>query len=190
VVLLRGVAAGAFFTAEAFIPLMLVSQRGLSPTLAGLSLTSGALSWALGSFLQGRSWAESRRPLLIRGGFVASALAIAVASTALVPSVPAWLVAVGWACGGIGMGLMFASIGVLTLNLSTPEDTGANSASLQVSDSLGNVSLTLLAGVLFASVGHGAGGFAAIFWTMAAVALLGAAVSGRITRSSGTTLGS
>ena len=32
VVLLRGVAAGSFIAAESFVPLMLVTQRGLSPT--------------------------------------------------------------------------------------------------------------------------------------------------------------
>lgn len=41
VVLLRGVAAGSFIAAESFVPLMLVTQRGLSPTLAGFSLAAG-----------------------------------------------------------------------------------------------------------------------------------------------------
>lgn len=41
VVLLRGVAAGSFISAESFVPLMLVTQRGLSPTLAGFSLAAG-----------------------------------------------------------------------------------------------------------------------------------------------------
>jgi MFS family permease len=180
VILLRGLAAGAFFAVEAFIPLMLVTQRGLSPTLAGLSLTSGGLSWALGSWLQGRPWADRHRGLLIRTGFLMSAAAIACAGLALVPAVPAWIVAVAWAVGGAGMGLTISSVGVLMLGLSAPEETGENSASLQVSDALGNVVLTGLAGVLFTSIGTGTGrGFAAIFVTMTAVTLLGAAVCGR-----------
>jgi predicted MFS family arabinose efflux permease len=180
VILLRGIAAGAFFSAEAFIPLMLVTQRGLSPTMAGLSLATGGTSWALGSWLQGRPWADRHRTLLIRAGFLMSAFAIAGAGLALVPAVPTWLVAVVWTVGGLGMGLAVASIGVLMLGFSDADDTGENSASLQVSDALGNVLLTGLAGVLFSTVGTGtSGGFAAIFATMTAVTLLGAAVCGR-----------
>ncbi|MGI5530354.1 MFS transporter [Streptomyces syringium] len=53
-VLLRGVAAAAYFTVESFIPLMLVNERDLSPTAAGMSLTGAALSWAGAAWLQGR----------------------------------------------------------------------------------------------------------------------------------------
>ncbi|MCX5212665.1 MFS transporter [Kitasatospora sp. NBC_00240] len=193
VILLRGVAAGAFFAAEAFIPLMMVTQRGLSPTLAGLTLTSGGLSWALGSWLQGRPGAEKYRDAMIRAGFVLTAVAIAGAALVLVPAVPTWVAAVAWAVGGIGMGLAVASISVLMMKLSTPEEAGANSASLQMSDALGNVLLVGLAGVLFGALGGGslaaahegaegtgsAGAFAVIFLTMTGVALLGALVSGR-----------
>ncbi len=194
VILLRGVAAGAFFAAEAFIPLMMVTQRGLSPTLAGLTLTSGGLSWALGSWLQGRPGAERYRAVMIRGGFVLSTVAIAGAALVLVPAVPAWAAALAWGVGGIGMGLTVASVSVLMMKLSAPEDAGANSAALQMSDALGNVLLTGLAGVMFAALGGGsmavahgsaegagsAGAFAVILLTMAGVALLGALLAGRV----------
>ncbi|WP_377271142.1 MFS transporter [Peterkaempfera sp. SMS 1(5)a] len=193
VILLRGVAAGAFFAAEAFIPLMLVTQRHLSPTLAGLSLASGGLSWALGSWVQGRPWAGRHRHALIRIGLLLTAAAIAGAALALVPAMPAAVVACAWALGGAGMGMAVASISVLMMSLSAPDEAGANSASLQVSDALGNILLVGLAGVLFsglggAAVAHGSGGtgtgstggFAVIFMVMTGVALLGAAVSGRV----------
>lgn len=197
VILLRGVAAGAFFAAEAFIPLMMVTQRGLSPTLAGLTLTSGGLSWALGSWLQGRPGAERHREAMIRGGFVLTAVAIAGAGLVLVPAVPVWAAAVAWGVGGIGMGLTVASVSVLMMKLSAPQDAGANSASLQMSDALGNVLLVGLAGVLFSALGGGSvavahgnaegagspGAFAVIFLTMTGVALLGALVSGRVRRA-------
>jgi len=190
VILLRGVAAGAFFAAEAFVPLMMVTQRDLSPTLAGLTLTSGGLSWALGSWLQGRPAAERHREALIRLGFMLTAVSIAGAALVLFPAVPAWVAAAAWAVGGVGMGLAVASISVLMMKLSTPEEAGANSASLQMSDALGNVLLIGLAGVLFAGLGGGsaaaaqdspvpAAAFAVIFLVMAGVALFGALVSGR-----------
>ncbi|MFG2823573.1 MFS transporter [Kitasatospora sp. NPDC048365] len=191
VILLRGVAAGAFFAAEAFIPLMMVTQRGLSPTLAGLTLTSGGLSWALGSWLQGRPAAERYRGAMIRAGFVLTAVAIGGAALVLVPAVPTWAAATAWGIGGVGMGMAVASISVLMMKLSEPEETGANSAALQLSDALGNVLLIGLAGVLFAALGGGspvaaeaqgstpATPFAVIFLVMAGVALVGAAVAGR-----------
>lgn len=176
---------------------MMVTQRGLSPTLAGLTLTSGGLSWALGSWLQGRPGAERYREAMIRGGFVLTAVAIAGAALVLVPAVPAWAAAVAWGVGGIGMGLTVASVSVLMMKLSTPEDAGANSASLQMSDALGNVLLVGLSGVLFAALGGGSvaaahegvegagstGAFAVIFLTMTGVALLGALVSGRVRKA-------
>ena len=48
VVLLRGVAAGSFIAAESFVPLMLVTQRGLTPTMAGLSLAVGGADLGAG----------------------------------------------------------------------------------------------------------------------------------------------
>ncbi|MER7669089.1 MFS transporter [Kitasatospora sp. NPDC096128] len=194
VILLRGLAAGAFLGAEAFVPLMMTTQRDLSPTLSGLTLTSGGLTWALGSWLQGRPGAERYREAMIRGGFVLTAVAIAAAALVLVPAVPAWMASVAWGVGGIGMGLTVASVSVLMMKLSAPEDAGANSAALQMSDALGNVLLTGLAGVLFAALGGGSlaaahegagadgspGAFAVILLVMAAVAALGALLAGRV----------
>ncbi|MGF1431148.1 MFS transporter [Kitasatospora sp. LaBMicrA B282] len=193
-ILLRGVASGSFFAAESFIPLMMVTQRHLSPTMAGLTLTSGGLSWAFGSWLQGRPGAERVREQLIRAGFLLTAVAILGCALVLVPAAPTWSAAVAWTFGGIGMGLLIASLSVLVMKLSPPNAAGANSASLQVSDALGTVLLVGLAGVLFAGLGGGAaaavgatgaggvprGGFAAIFLTMAGVAVLGAVLAGRV----------
>jgi MFS family permease len=156
VVLLRGVAAGTFFAAESFVPLMLVTERGLTPTLAGLSLAGGGASWAAGSWVQGRPRMEPHRPRLLQLGFCLIALAIAGAGTALLPGVPAWIVACAWVVGGAGMGTVISSLSVLLMAQSAPEETGTNSASLQTSDSLGNVLLVALAGVLFAALGGGA----------------------------------
>ncbi|BFV59066.1 MFS transporter [Kitasatospora sp. CMC57] len=201
VIVLRGVAAGAFFTAELFIPLMMVTQRHLSLTMAGLTLTSGGLSWALGSWLQGRPAADRHREALIRLGFLLTAVSIAGAALVLIPAVPVWVAAVSWAVGGVGMGLAVASISVLMMKLSKPEEAGVNSASLQLSDALGNVALAGLAGVLFAALGGGSvaatgaaataaatatqagvpvAPFALIFAVMTGVALLGAALTGRV----------
>jgi MFS family permease len=195
VVLLRGVAAGAFISAESFVPLMLVTQRGLSPTLAGFSLAAGGGTWALGSYVQSRQRLEPYRERLMTLGMLVVAAAIATAPTVLIHAVPVWIVAVAWGFGCFGMGLVISSTSVLLLHLSAPEEAGANSAALQISDGLSNVILLSAGGAAFAALGGGTvapttvraavGGshpvaFAAVFLPMAVVALVGAWVTTRL----------
>ncbi|MFI6205321.1 MFS transporter [Streptomyces sp. NPDC051041] len=193
VVLLRGVAAGSFIAAESFVPLMLVTQRGLSPTLAGFSLAAGGATWALGSWLQSRPRAEPYRERLMTVGMLLVAAAIAAAPSVLIDAVPAWTVAVAWGFGCFGMGLVISSTSVLLLRLSAPEEAGANSAALQISDGLSNVLLLAAGGAAFAALGGGTvthaateatgshpAAFAAVFLPMAGVALAGAWVTTRL----------
>ncbi|MFC3577868.1 MFS transporter [Streptomyces yaanensis] len=195
VVLLRGVAAGAFISAESFIPLMLVTQRGLSPTLAGFSLAAAGGTWALGSYVQSRPRLEPYRERLMTLGMLIVAVAIVTAPSVLIHAVPVWTVAVAWGFGCFGMGLVISSTSVLLLSLSAPEEAGANSAALQISDGLSNVLLLAAGGAAFAALGGGtvahtatgttAGGshpaaFAVVFLPMAGVALVGAWVTTRL----------
>ncbi|MET9482953.1 MFS transporter [Streptomyces sp. NPDC006638] len=194
VILLRGVSAGSFIAAESFVPLMLVTERGLSPTMAGLSLAVGGLTWALGSYIQSRPRMEPYRVRLMTGGMVLVAAAIATAPTVLIQSVPVWIVGVAWGVGCLGMGLVLASTSVLLLKLSAPEEAGLNSAALQISDGLSNVLLLAVGGAAFAALGGGSVGghavstatgshptaFAAVFLPMAAVALAGVWVATRV----------
>ncbi|WP_329615985.1 MFS transporter [Streptomyces brevispora] len=197
VVLLRGVAAGSFIAAESFVPLMLVTQRGLSPTMAGLSLAAGGGTWALGSYVQSRPRLEPHRERLMVGGMVLVAAAIAAAPAVLIDGVPVWTVAAAWAVGCFGMGMVIASTSVLLLKLSAPQEAGANSAALQISDGLSNALLLAAGGAAFGALGGGAvgavheaveagasgshpGAFAVVFLPMAGVALVGAWVATRV----------
>ncbi|MFG3196565.1 MFS transporter [Streptomyces sp. NPDC048208] len=181
VVLLRGLSAGSFIAAESFVPLMLVTQRGLSPTLAGFSLAAGGLTWAAASWVQSRDRMEPYRERLMTLGMVLVAAAIAAAPAVLVPAVPVWTVAVAWGFGCFGMGLVISSTSVLLLKLSAPAEAGANSAALQISDALSNVVLLAAAGAAFATLGSdGTPAFASVFLPMAGVALVGAWVTTRL----------
>ncbi|GAA1016551.1 MFS transporter [Streptomyces thermogriseus] len=195
VVLLRGLAGGSFIAAESFVPLMLVTQRGLSPTLAGFSLAAGGATWALGSWVQSRPRMAPYRERLMTLGMLLVAAAIATAPSVLIDAVPVWTVAVAWGFGCFGMGLVIASTSVLLLRLSAPEEAGINSAALQISDALSNVVLLAAGGAAFAALGGGmvahttataAGSpshpaaFAAVFLPMAGVALVGAWVTRRL----------
>ncbi|MCX3063524.1 MFS transporter [Streptomyces beihaiensis] len=195
VVLLRGVAAGAFVSAESFVPLMLVTERGLSPTLAGFSLAAGGATWAFGSWVQSRPRLAVYRGRLVTAGMVLVAAAIAAAPSVLIHAVPVWVVAVVWAFGCLGMGLVISSTSVLLLELSAPEEAGANSAALQISDGLSNSVLLAAGGAAFAAMGGGAvghggaavgaagshpGAFVVVFLPMAGVAVVGAWVATRL----------
>ncbi|MGK5639556.1 MFS transporter [Streptomyces sp. URMC 126] len=203
VVLLRGVAAGAFLGAESFIPLMLVTERGLSATAAGLSLTGGGLAWALGSFTQSRSGLERHRQRLMGLGMVLVAVSVALVPLVLVDGVPVWLVAVAWIIGGYGIGLTISSSGILVLSLSRPGEEGVNSAALQLSDALGNIVLVGAGGVLFGAFGGGTvategdaadtaappAAFVSVYVTLAAVALAGAWITTRLRPAEGEATG-
>jgi MFS family permease len=195
VVLLRGLASGSFTAAESFVPLMLVTQRGLSPTMAGFSLAAGGLSWAVGSYVQARPSMEAHRERLMSVGMVFVAGGVAAAASVLIEAVPAWTVAVVWTFSCFGMGLVISSTSVLLLKFSAPEEAGANSAALQISDGLTNVLLLAGTGAAFAALGGGSvaadataaaasgshpGAFAVVFLPMACVALVGAWVTTRL----------
>lgn len=128
-------------------------------------------------------------------GMVLVAAAIAGAPSVLIPSVPVWIVAVAWAFGCFGMGLVTSSTSVLLLQLSAPAEAGTNSAALQISDGLSNAVLLSIGGAAFGALGGGTVGhtvgsasgtgshpaaFAAVFLPMAVVALAGAWVATRV----------
>ncbi|MFD5870425.1 MFS transporter [Streptomyces sp. NPDC060322] len=198
VILLRGMSSGSFIVAESFVPLMLVTQRGLSPTLAGLSLAAGGLTWALGSYVLARPRLEPHQGTLMMAGMVLVTLAVVAAPSVLIEAVPVWTLAVVWGVGCFGMGMVIASTSVLLLKLSAPREAGANSAALQISDGLSNALLLAAGGAAFAALGGGAvgaaahgtvgseaavahpGAFVVVFMPMAAVALVGVWVASRV----------
>jgi MFS family permease len=184
VVVLRGVFAGAFFGAEVFVPLLLIEQRGLATTLAGASLTGGALTWSLGSWYQGRPHRRFSRNQLVTLGLILVAVGIAITSTVLANAMPPFMAAIGWLVAGLGMGLGITSLSVLVLELSPVEEQGANAAALQVSDAFGSIVLIGAAGAIFAGL-HTAGEdnsgvFLLIFGVTTLVAVAGAVISPRV----------
>ncbi|MFF3251898.1 MFS transporter [Actinacidiphila glaucinigra] len=185
VVLLRGVASGTFLGAESFVPLMLVTQRHMSPTLAGLSLAAGGVTWGIGSWIQGRPGLEPHRERLVVLGMFLMAAAIAGAALPLLDAAPAWSAAAAWAVGGLGAGLVISSLSVILFKLSAPSEAGANSAALQVSDALSSVVLVAAAGTVFAALGGASGAFTAVLLPLAVLALAGVGVAARLRPKTG-----
>jgi MFS family permease len=183
---LRGLLAGAFFGIEAAVPLSLTLQHGYGATAAGLPLACAGLSWATGSWIQGRvddSDGGRRRIALIRTGFVFVAMGGGLMALAAAPSLPGWLAYPAWTIAGLGAGLSMPGISVLMLRYTTDADRGADSAALQLSDATASALTTGIAGALVAAAARDAisatSGFVALDITMCALAVLGASVAHR-----------
>ena len=180
----RGLLPGAFFGAEAFVPLMLVEQRSVPLLQAGAVLTVGAIGWTAGSWLQSRPWLRMRRDVLITLGCASVAFGLALVSlVAFFPRLPYGLVAFSWVLGGLGMGLATASTSLAVMSLSAAGDQGRNGSSLNVYDALGSAIFIGVAGTIFAAL-HPTGNLALTFGvveaSMAVVALLAVITSLRI----------
>lgn len=188
-ILMRGVLAGSFFGAETFVPLMLIEERGLATAVAGLTLTGAALSWTVGSWIQGRPRNRIARHRLIQWGSGLVGVGIAVMSLTLWHALPPLMAGLGWVVGGLGMGLAMSSVNVVMLELSTVAEQGFNSAALQLSDAMGSILLIGLGGVVFAQLhddapgGSSAAAFLLIYGAMTAVALFGAWIAPRVAAS-------
>jgi MFS family permease len=184
VVLIRGIFAGSFFAAEWFVPLMLVSERGLSSVFAGGALSGAAVGWFVGSWIQGRPTLTITRDRLVVMGAAFTTTGLAVSSIVALEAVPWQLIAFTWAIGSFGMGILYGSLGVLVLQLSPPEVQGVNSAALQISDSLGVILATGLGGVIFATshvrAGQDSGVYLTIFLVMTVIAVVGTSVAPRV----------
>ena len=158
-VVYRTAVDAAFFGSEAFLTLMLVEHRGLSPALAGLALTCGALGWFSGSWSQGH-WpggGPDRYRLLVIGGLL---IGLALTALTLTPlgGVPVVVVAAPiWAVVGLGMGWAMSCSSVLLLRLSPAGQSGRSAAAVQIGDNLGSMLGIGLSGAVFAA-GHDPGG--------------------------------
>ncbi|WP_236647716.1 hypothetical protein [Micromonospora sicca] len=99
----------------------------------------------------------------------------------VVPAVPVPFAVLGWATAGLGMGLLYPSLSVLTLALSASGEQGRNSSSLQLGDSLFAATVLALTGaVLAVGPAPGPAGYAATLAVAAGCGLLGVLLAGRV----------
>lgn len=168
----RALQAGAFFAAEAFLPLSLVETRGTTLFRAGLMLTVGSVGWASGSWLQSQPWLRLRRDQLIQVGAMFSLLGVAVIGAGTWWGWSPLLIGLGWTIGGLGMGLSNASGSLSVMQLSEPARLGRNTSSLQVSEALGNSLFIGLAGTVYANLLGDTGQVATFGWVFTVVSVV------------------
>ncbi|UPG84545.1 MFS transporter [Luteibacter aegosomatis] len=151
VIALRGVAASAFFGTEAFLPLMFSHEHGMTPMWAGLAISGGALGWFSGSWYQGHYATISRQALLNRGTALMS-IGTMLAAMGTFHWMPVAASIAGWMLTGLGMGMAYATVSVLTLAMSSMEEQGKNSSALQLCESLMVAATLAIGGSLFAAL--------------------------------------
>ncbi|MCD0450518.1 MFS transporter [Actinocorallia sp. API 0066] len=180
VILLRGLAAGAFFSGDVYLPYLLTEEYGWGPALAGLSLTLGGLSWSTASAVQGQLGARLPHGRAVTSGtaLILGSLAATFATAAL--GLHPAVAIIGWTVGGAGMGLMYPRLSTLALGLAAPAERGFTSSALTILDSLGAALCLAVAGLLFAGLSHG---FGAVFGFVTAVGVAAVIVAPRVTRT-------
>lgn len=173
----------AFFGAEAFVPLMLTSQRDRSPVFAGLALTAASLTWATGSWTQARMSDTWERRSMVRAGFLLVAIGIAAVAFVLWHAVPVAVVPLAWGVAGLGMGLAYPSFSLITLAHAGDGEEGRASSSLKLNEVLCSAMGTGIGGAIIAAGEAGGwegGSMAAVFAFAAAVAASGVLLAARL----------
>ncbi len=189
-VLLRGVMTFAFFSGDAYIPLLLQTWRGTPATLTGIVFTVTTIAWSTGTWLQARRIDRVGPHRFVALGFACVALGAALTIPAVLSWVPPEITVVTWILPGIGMGFMYSAVTLVVLRGVPPAGQGAASSALQLSDILGTALGTGVGGAITAlgerSGGDGLGwALAAVYGMSVVMALFGVVTSGRIRTGSG-----
>ncbi|WP_295101492.1 MFS transporter [uncultured Microbacterium sp.] len=180
VLLVRGLAAAGFFGAQVYIPYLLTDRYAVSPTIAGLSLTGGALAWSAAATLQGRLGVRLSSAVAVRVGTVLVVAGVLLALVAVMLAAPVAVIIVAWIVAGAGMGLMSPRTSALTLEMSAPENQGFNSSAMTVADSFGSALALAIAGVLFTGIAGVGDPFVAVFAFAGIIALAAAVLAPRV----------
>lgn len=177
----------AFFGTEAFLPLTVVELRGASVTVGGIALSAAAVTWSIGSWLQARFAGRGTRGALVLAGCTLIGVGIVIIATVLLPSVPIAVAAVGWAIGGLGMGLAYSMLTLLVLETATPGEEGFSSSALALMFTLGTALGAGVGGAVVALADAGtlelATALGIVFAIMLAAAVGGFGIALRIPRS-------
>ena len=180
-VLLRGLINGAFLGVEAFLPLLLQDVHGWSPAQAGLILTVGSVTWALGSSVQARVRSQHQRTFLPAAGTFLQLVGIAIACLGSIPGISGVVVIMGWTLSGFGIGLAFPALSVHSLAMTPPQRQGSTSASIQLADNLGAAFCVAIAGIVHALLlPDTAHAFMGAFGLMAGVTLIAVVIAFRV----------
>ena len=148
-VLLRGLGSGVFFTLEALVPLLLVTERGVAPVSIGAIFTGAAVTWAASSWVQGRLLEDLPRHRMVVTGALILVAAVAVAAVGTLPALPPYVAASSMIIASVGMGMMAPALTVLSLSHASAGRQGYASSAMQTNQNLGQTLVLAGASALF-----------------------------------------
>ncbi|TIC80786.1 MFS transporter [Nocardioides sp. GY 10127] len=172
----RAAVAGAYFTAEAYLPFLLQARYDAPPWLAGLVLTVACVSWASGAWLQGHGPRVEDRAALLLGGGLALVGVLVELGVALVEPHAAWagtFVGVGWLATAGGLGFAYPRITSAVLDRTPRAHHGTASSAVTIADSVGAAVCVAIGGLVFTTLGTSDSR-----WPFVGVMALAAAVAG------------
>lgn len=181
-VALRGLLGAAVVTTDVYLPLYLQAERGFTPGAAGLVIAIGAFGWAVGAWLQGRTFespVDGERTLVRATVLVVCGPAGALVFVA--GAVPVAGAVVGCVLMGIGMGMAYPRISTGVVALSPLQERGVNSSSLQASESMSTSAILAGAAIVLTLLG-GSGGYGIVYAAAIAVAAGASGVAWRSMR--------
>jgi MFS family permease len=178
---------GAELACEVYVPYLLITRYGLSPAIAGLALTGGAIAWSGGSWLQGRLGPRMRNRGWIVLGVASITLGLVGTTVISAFELSPFAVFGVWIFAGLGMGLATPRLSVMMIGYSTPTDQGFNSSAQAIADAVGGSSGVAVAGLVFASLTAlgGSWPFTACFLLGTVLAVAALATATRVGRTAG-----
>ena len=174
-----------FFGAEAYLPLTLSEVRDQGPTIAGIALSAGTLSWTAGSWLQARRSETWDKRAVLTGGLalVGAGLALLIP---LAAGGPVWLAPLSWAVAGLGIGMVYPTMSLIILAAAPVGSEGTASAAINTSSVIGSAAGTGIGAAFVALGAAGAWSTATsvtlIFVAMIAFVALAIAAAQRLNR--------
>lgn len=186
IVLERGLVAASFAVGSLFLPLLLVTLRGYTLSGAGIVLTVTAMFWALGSWLNAREQAQAlSAPVRLRAALLLMAVGIATTATFVLPAVPAAVGLVSWSVASLGIGIATPTLSVAMLEAAPIGEQGHYQSGIYIAQATASSLVGALGGAIVAAGYTGAGAFGGMLLAGAAVALGGAALTGRVAKGTG-----
>lgn len=154
-VALRGMFGATAAVTDVYLPLYLQHERGYPPSVAGLVVASGALGWAAGAWLQGRTTGTAGAAVGLRRAGLLLACGPAGVLVLVAFGAPVAVAVVAVVLMGTGLGAAYPRVTTAVLAASPAAEHGANSAALQLAESMASAALLAVTGAALATLVDG-----------------------------------
>ena len=100
-------------------------------------MTSAAISWSLGSWLNSKFTRKARRSLILLIGSSIALIGVVFTSVSIFFGLPTLLIIIAWTITGLGMGGIYVTISVAVLDFAPDEETEEVTSAIALADLTG-----------------------------------------------------